>query len=51
LWAQWDPADYLQTLVADYEAEYGIKVNIIQEPWGSFQDLFFTEMSAGICQW
>ncbi len=46
LWAQWDPADYLQTLVADYEAEYGIKVNVIQEPWGSFQDLFFTEMSA-----
>lgn len=46
LWAQWDPADYLQQLVADYEAETGIKVNIIQEPWGSFGDRFFTEMAA-----
>ena len=46
LWAQWDPADYLQEIGNMYEAETGIKVNIIQEPWGSFGDLFFTEMSA-----
>ena len=46
-WAQWDPADYLAQLVADYEAETGIKVNVIQEPWGSFGDRFFTEMAAG----
>lgn len=46
LWAQWDPASYLQQLVADYEAETGVKVNIIQEPWGSFGDRFFTEMAA-----
>lgn len=46
LWAQWDPADYLQQIANMYEQEYGIKVNVIQEPWGSFQDLFFTEMSA-----
>lgn len=46
LWAQWDPADYLQEIANMYEAETGIKVNVIQEPWGSFQDLFFTEMSA-----
>ena len=46
LWAQWDPADYLQEIGNMYEDETGIKVNVIQEPWGSFQDLFFTEMSA-----
>jgi len=46
LWAQWDPADYLAELVKDYEAETGIKINVIQEPWGSFQDLFYTEMAA-----
>jgi multiple sugar transport system substrate-binding protein len=46
LWAQWDPADYLAELVKDYEAETGITVNVIQEPWGSFQDLFYTEMAA-----
>src|SRR5687768_6532150 len=46
LWAQWDPADYLQEIANMYEAETGIKVNVVQEPWGSFQDLFFTEMSA-----
>ncbi len=46
LWAQWDPADYLQEIGNMYEAETGIKVKVIQEPWGSFGDLFFTEMSA-----
>ena len=46
LWAQWDPADYLQEIANMYEQEFGVKVNVIQEPWGSFQDLFFTEMSA-----
>lgn len=46
LWAQWDPADYLQQIGNMYEQETGIKVNIIQEPWGSFGDLFFTEMAA-----
>jgi len=51
LWAQWSPADYLQQLVADYEAETGIKVNVIQEPWGSFGDRFFTEMAAGGDAW
>jgi multiple sugar transport system substrate-binding protein len=46
LWAQWDPADYLQQVGNMYEEETGIKVNIIQEPWGSFGDRFFTEMAA-----
>ncbi len=46
LWAQWDPADYLQEIGNMYEEETGIAVNVIQEPWGSFGDLFFTEMAA-----
>ena len=46
LWAQWDPADFLQEIGNMYEEETGITVNVIQEPWGSFQDLFFTEMAA-----
>ncbi len=46
LWAQWDPADYLQQVGNLYEEETGIKVNIIQEPWGSFPDLFGTEMAS-----
>jgi multiple sugar transport system substrate-binding protein len=51
LWAQWDPADYLQQIGNIYEEETGIKVNIIQEPWGSFGDRFFTEMAAGGDAW
>jgi multiple sugar transport system substrate-binding protein len=41
LWAQWDPADYLQEIGNMYEVETGIKVNVVQEPWGSFGNLFF----------
>jgi len=51
LWAQWDPADYLQQVGKMYEEETGIKVNVIQEPWGSFGDRFFTEMAAGGDAW
>ena len=47
LWAQWDPADYLQEIGNLYESETGIKVTVIQEPWGSFGDLWATEMAAG----
>lgn len=46
LWAQWDPADYLQQVGNLYEEETGIKVTIIQEPWESFFDLFGAEMAA-----
>ena len=46
LWAQWDPADFLQEIGNMYEDETGVKVNVLQEPWGSFGDLFFTEMAA-----
>jgi multiple sugar transport system substrate-binding protein len=51
LWAQWDPADYLQELGNQYTEETGITINIIQEPWGSFGDLFFTEMAAKGDSW
>jgi multiple sugar transport system substrate-binding protein len=51
LWAQWDPADYLQQIGNVYEQETGIKVTIVQEPWGSFGDRFFTEMAAGGDAW
>ncbi len=46
IWAQWDPADYLTTLVQDYEAETGIKVNVIQEPWGTYFDRVAAEWAA-----
>ncbi|NJN53975.1 MAG: extracellular solute-binding protein [Anaerolineae bacterium] len=45
-WAQWDPADYLQEIGNMYEEETGVKVNVVQEPWGSFGDVFFAEMAA-----
>ncbi|MBK8047143.1 MAG: extracellular solute-binding protein [Anaerolineales bacterium] len=51
LWAQWDPADYLQQIGNMYEEKTGIKVNIVQEPWGTFGDRFFTEMAAGGDAW
>jgi multiple sugar transport system substrate-binding protein len=51
LWAQWDPADYLQQIGKLYEKETGIKVTIVQEPWGSFGDRFFAEMAAKGTAW
>src|SRR5689334_22548467 len=45
-WAQWAPADYLQTLVKDYEAKTGIKVTVLQEPWGTFGDKTAAEWAA-----
>jgi multiple sugar transport system substrate-binding protein len=51
LWAQWDPADYLQQIGNMYEEETGVKVNIVQEPWPTFPDRFFTEMAAGGDAW
>ena len=47
LWAQWDPADYLQEIGNMYEEETGINVNVVQEPWGSFYDRAFAEFAAG----
>ena len=37
-WAQWPPADYLQTLSEDFTAETGIEVDVVQIPWDSFQN-------------
>ncbi len=51
LWAQWDPANYLQQLGNEYEKETGIKVTIVQEPWGTFGDRFFTAMAAKSTEW
>jgi multiple sugar transport system substrate-binding protein len=51
LWAQWDPADYLQQMGNLYEKETGIKVTIVQEPWGTFGDRFFTAMAAKSTEW
>src|SRR5438093_9770528 len=45
-WAQWAPADDLQTLVKDYEAKTGIKVTVIQEPWGSYLNRVTAEWTA-----
>lgn len=51
LWAQWDPADYLQQMANLYEQEKGVKVTIVQEPWGTFGDRFFTAMAAKSTEW
>jgi multiple sugar transport system substrate-binding protein len=45
-WAQWDPANYLQEIGNMYEAETGIKVNVVQEPWGSYQNKVSAEWAA-----
>jgi multiple sugar transport system substrate-binding protein len=46
LWAEWDPANYLQQLVNDYEGVAGIKVKVVQEPWPSFGNRTFAEFAA-----
>ncbi len=45
-WAEWDPANYLQELVNDYEAETGVKVTVETTPWADFQTKAFTEFNA-----
>ena len=44
VWAEWDPARYLDTLAKDFTAETGIKVTVNQIPWANFQDKIFTAM-------
>jgi multiple sugar transport system substrate-binding protein len=51
LWAQWAPSDYLQQLVKDYKGVAGVDVKVVQEPWGTFGDRFFTEMAAKGTAW
>src|SRR5829696_2020059 len=45
-WAQWDPANYLQQIGNDYEKATGIKVNVVQTPWGDFYTRVGTEWAA-----
>jgi multiple sugar transport system substrate-binding protein len=45
-WAEWDPANFLQQIGNDYEAETGIKVTVVQEPWGSYYDRVGAEWAA-----
>lgn len=45
-WAEWDPANYLQELVNDYEKETGVKVTVETTPWSDFQTKAFTEFNA-----
>lgn len=51
LWAQWDPADYLQQLCNEYQKATGVTVKVVQEPWGSFGDRFYTAMAAKGTEW
>ena len=45
-WAEWDPANYLQELVNDYEAETSVKGTVETTPWSDFQTKAFTEFNA-----
>lgn len=45
-WAEWDPANYLQELVNEYEKETGVKVVVETTPWADFQTKAFTEFNA-----
>jgi multiple sugar transport system substrate-binding protein len=45
-WAQWSPADYLQQIGNDYEAATGVKVTVVQTPWGDFYNRVGTEWAA-----
>lgn len=45
-WAEWDPANFLQQVGNDYEEATGIKVTVVQEPWGSFYNRVGAEWAA-----
>ena len=56
VWAEWDPANYLQELSKDFSAETGIAVDVVQIPWPSFQDKIFysfcwKKQSLRHCHW
>ena len=46
LWADWDPANYLQELVNEYEKETGIKVTVETAAWPDYQTKAFAEFNA-----
>jgi len=45
-WAQWAPADGLQELGQEFEAETGIAVKVHQIPWSSYQDQVFLDFGS-----
>lgn len=45
-WAEWDPANYLQQMGNEYEEATGIKVTVVQEPWGSYYNRVGAEWAA-----
>jgi multiple sugar transport system substrate-binding protein len=45
-WAEWDPANFLQELVLDYEEVSGVTVTVETTPWSDFQTKAFTEFNA-----
>jgi len=45
-WAEWDPANYLQELVNEYEKVSGVSVTVETTPWSDFQTKAFTEFNA-----
>src|SRR4051812_21357870 len=46
LWAEWDPANYLQELVNEYEKETGVKVTVETTAWSGYQAKAFAEFNA-----
>ena len=46
IFAQWDPANYLQQLCDEYTKESGVKIKVVQEPWGTYGDRVFAEFAA-----
>ena len=46
LWAEWDPASYLQELVNGYEQETGVKVTVETTAWPGFETKAFAEFNA-----
>ncbi len=45
-WAEWGPANHLQELVNEYEAETCVTVTVETTPWSDFQSEAFTEFNA-----
>ena len=45
-WAQWDPANYLQEIGNLFEQETGVKVTVVQEPWGTYFNKVSAEWAA-----
>ncbi|MER8810984.1 ABC transporter substrate-binding protein [Mesorhizobium australicum] len=46
LWAEWDPANYLQELGNEYEKETGVKVTVETTAWPGFETKAFAEFNA-----